>query len=336
MPVSLQNLKRKYKPTPLKRKSYDKALNRILMILNRIETQKSVKISELAQEFNVSVRTVQRDIQKIQSAGFPLISNTKGSYSPDTAFSLKKAFLDSKEFSAIKLFLEMAKKLGADFWGIMEKTINNLILGKPIDSLFHILGPKPSKNSKNKLPFLNEITEAISISQKLQVEYKSNKDTARAVTHPLSLVFYEGDWYLLYRKEKAESRTKLRTLSLSKIISVKPIDEYFERPKNLSKILNNATSIWFNEKRKIKVLLELSNRIKKYFEFQNYFPCQKIVQQKKDSFVIETRVCEGSDFMEIVPVIMRFIPDIKVIKPRDLAESIQKSVQSYLSKINPE
>jgi predicted DNA-binding transcriptional regulator YafY len=289
MTQTMRTLKLKYKPKPAKAKSYDKALNRILIILNRMETQNYIKISELKQEFNVSERTIQRDIQRMQSAGFPLISESRGSYRPDDTFSLKKAFLNSDKFSAIKLLLETAKKLGSDFYEIFDKTINNLIRGESINSLFYIIGPKPNENSKRKLPFLNKISQAISNTRKLEIEYKSNNGLAKAIAHPLSIVFYEGDWYLLYKKEKAETMIKLRTLSLSKISDVKEKEpeEYFEMPQNLPKILDNATSIWFNEKRNIKVLLKLSNRIKKYFEFQSYFPCQKIGKQVKDFFLLK-------------------------------------------------
>jgi predicted DNA-binding transcriptional regulator YafY len=329
---SIQTLKLKYKPKLEKYKKYDKALNRILWILNRLQDKEYVKVSELAQEFDVSKRTIQRDLLKIESCGFPIISKSKGCYSPHESFSLKRASLNSDKFSAIKLLLEIAKKLGKDFYETSEKTINNLIRGEPIDYLFYIIGPKPNKNSEKKLPFLNEISQSISDNSKLEIEYKGNdNNTLKTKACPLSLVSYEGEWYLLYKKEKAETRIKLRTLPLSKLLQVKELDEYFERPKNLSKILENATSIWFNEKRNIKVILKLSNRIKKYFEFQNYFPCQKIIKQTKKFFIIETKVCEESNFMEVIPIIMRFLPDIKVLQPKELSTRIKNTIKSYLS-----
>ena len=47
---SIQTLKLKYKPKLEKYKKYDKALNRILWILNRLQDKEYVKVSELAQE----------------------------------------------------------------------------------------------------------------------------------------------------------------------------------------------------------------------------------------------------------------------------------------------
>ncbi|MBU0896722.1 MAG: HTH domain-containing protein, partial [Candidatus Omnitrophica bacterium] len=58
----------------MKNKSYDKKIFRLLFILNKLETRKKVSTSDLAKEFNVSLRTVQRDIELLSMAGFPLIS----------------------------------------------------------------------------------------------------------------------------------------------------------------------------------------------------------------------------------------------------------------------
>jgi len=72
-----------------KNRDYQKKLSRLVRILNRLETEGKVTPRELAEEFNVTMRTAQRDLELINMAEFPLVSPEKGVYSFMPGFSLK-------------------------------------------------------------------------------------------------------------------------------------------------------------------------------------------------------------------------------------------------------
>ena len=61
-------------------KSYDKRIFRLIYTLNKLDNGASVSTKELANEFNVSTRTIQRDIELLNMAGFPMMSVNKGKY----------------------------------------------------------------------------------------------------------------------------------------------------------------------------------------------------------------------------------------------------------------
>ena len=99
-----------------KNKSYDKKIFRLFYILNRLDTSKDVTTRELSEEFDVTYRTVQRDLQLLNITGFPIVTSEKGHHSFLEGFSLKKMLLTKEESigekSKIALHYRTDKKEG--------------------------------------------------------------------------------------------------------------------------------------------------------------------------------------------------------------------------------
>ncbi|MDE2291994.1 MAG: HTH domain-containing protein, partial [Elusimicrobia bacterium] len=100
---------------PSRDKDYAKKLFRLVRILNRLEAQGKVSPRELARDFNVTLRTAQRDLELINRAEFPLVSMDKGSYSFMPGFSLKRLPLTSEEASLLAFLCEVARSMGGTF-----------------------------------------------------------------------------------------------------------------------------------------------------------------------------------------------------------------------------
>ncbi|WP_045214535.1 HTH domain-containing protein, partial [Desulfonatronovibrio magnus] len=59
---------------------YDRAMYRMTTIISRLNIGERLFLSDLAQEFGVTVRTIQKDFSTRLST-FPIIKNEDGSYS---------------------------------------------------------------------------------------------------------------------------------------------------------------------------------------------------------------------------------------------------------------
>ena len=57
----------------MKNRTYDKKIFRLMYILNQMNSCGRVRTAELAQEFAITKRTVQRDISLLLEVGFPLV-----------------------------------------------------------------------------------------------------------------------------------------------------------------------------------------------------------------------------------------------------------------------
>ena len=200
--------------------------SRLFRILYYILEKGKVTANELSEKFEVSVRTIYRDIDVISSAGIPIYATQGKGGGIEIAddFVLKKSLLSEKEQEQILVALkgleginkqyenELLTKLSAIFkikntnW--IEVDFTNWQRGKEYDELF------------------NDIKSAIIDKNIISFNYFSSneKETSREV-RPIRLLFKGWDWYVytfcLLRKE-------FRYFKLSRIRDLKILDENFE------------------------------------------------------------------------------------------------------------
>lgn len=300
-----------------KNKDYHKKLYRLVRILNRLETEGKVSPGELADEFNVSLRTAQRDLELIDMAEFPLVSMDKGNYSFMPGFSLKKLPLSAEEASLLAFMCEIGKAMGGDFEDSFKSLHAKVLLTGGISPLHAIMPVTP----KEDCPTAVDIRAAVDECRKVEIHY-SNGKTYRL--SPLKIVYSEGFWYVL---AQIEGRRQRSTFRLDRIKRADLLPGTFVPPKNLDKILKDKTSIWFGEKPKTTVLMRIAPEAARYFQAAVFFPEQKIKRvEKGGALIVESRV---SHFMEVIPVILKWMPHITVLKPKSLRDEIRERVRAY-------
>ncbi|MBU0999400.1 HTH domain-containing protein, partial [Patescibacteria group bacterium] len=142
-----------------KTKSYDKKIFRLWSILNKLDTGGQVFTAKLAKDFNVSIRSVQRDVELLNMVGFPVVSRGKGCYGFVEGFSLKRIMISEEDASLLSFLYEIAKSLGGKFEdsfnGILKK-----ILKPDTESPFYVKMPAGMKLSE-EFPFISDIESAI-------------------------------------------------------------------------------------------------------------------------------------------------------------------------------
>jgi len=311
----------------VKSKNYDKKIFRLVSILNKLNGGGKVRSGELAEEFNVSIRSVQRDLDLLNMTGFPLDTLEKGIYSFMPGFSLRKLMLTDEEASLLSLFHEIANSLGKNF----SESFHNLVskvLAKEDPSPFYVKLPGIPANMKN-FPFVKELEQAVQGSQKILIKYESAKGLAEHHLCPLKLVNFEGFWYLLAMPDGKRQYRKFRS---EKIKELKVLDETFDPPRNVKAALDRSVNIWFSEQPGEKILLEIDKDAAHYFKKKIYFPEQRIVKEKKDgSLILQTQ----ANFNEVLRTVIQWIPDIRVIKPKELDVRIRALLNTYLKGSRP-
>jgi predicted DNA-binding transcriptional regulator YafY len=97
-------------------------------------------------------------------------------------------------------------------------------------------------------------------------------------------------------------------------------------------MLDRSVNIWFSGDPGEKIVLEIDKDAAHYFKKKIYFPEQRIVKEKKDgTLVIESR----ANFNEVMRTIIHWIPDIRVISPKELDEKIKGLLKEYLKGSKP-
>jgi predicted DNA-binding transcriptional regulator YafY len=306
-----------------KNKDYDRKILRIWAILNKLDTGRRVASKDLAEDFNVSQRTVQRDLELLIQVGFPIYVPEKGYHSFMSDFSLKRVELSEEEASLLSFLYEIAQSLGENFEdsfkGILKK-----VLSKNADSPFYIKMPTGLR-LKKEFPSVGKVQLAIEESRKLEILYQKKDDEEKSyLVHPFKLIQFEGFWYLLCRVDEKGHIIKLR---IDRIKDLKLTDDYFDEPENLKTLLDESVNIWFDEGREEVITLRIDKDAATYFKQNKYFPLQKVKKENKDgSLVMETTVCHH---MEAIPNILRWMPHVKVTAPKALKDEIADRIKRY-------
>ncbi|MDR0822977.1 MAG: WYL domain-containing protein [Endomicrobium sp.] len=296
-------------------------ISRLLFLINELDRGK-VYLPLMAQKFCVTNRTIQRDIRVLENAGFVISPFEKGSYGFMDGYSLQKMQLSDKEAVMLVLFSDIAEALGDNFTTAFEH-LRKRVLQEPAVNPFYIKILKG--NSYNSTPLSKTIENAVSNNEKLSVKYDGVKKSDFMVS-PLKIAWFDGFWYLL-ALGRSYALLKLR---LEKIKGAQKTGEYFKKPANIEKFLNESISIWLERERKIKVEIKICAKAAKYFKEKTYFPKQKITKTLKNGDCILQ--CWTDKAEEILPTIFSWLPHITIISPPTLAAEIQKQAKEYLKR----
>ena len=308
----------------VKNKDYSKKLSRFVRILNKLETDGKVSTRSLAAEFNVSMRTAQRSIEILDQAGFPLYSTSKGSYSFMPGFSLKHMPLSGEEASLLAFLCDVTQSMGGKFANSFKSLSAKAVMGGNGASPYHAI---PTAAARRDCPAMADVQAAVEECREIEVRYSNGKVHR---LRPLKIIYADGFWYLIAGKK---GKADFRTFRMDRIQSVEPRQENFQPPKNFMRKLAQGTSIWSgtDAKREVKVRLRVSPEAAEFFHAAQYLPRQTIIKTRRDgSLLVETTV---SHFMEVIPVVQRWIPHVGVVKPRALREEVRRALRQYLRRV---
>ena len=173
-------------------------IDRLIGIVMLLLQEDKVTAPELAKRFEVSRRTINRDIEDICKAGIPLVTTQGfgGGISIARQYKVNKAFLTKEEMLAVSAglkgmdsiskntyFAELMNKLGR---GREENTETEIIM---IDLSAHGRDPLVEK--------IAEIKKAITEKREISFRYYYQKGENERIIEPYRLVFRWSAWYVL-------------------------------------------------------------------------------------------------------------------------------------------
>lgn len=296
-------------------------LTRLLYELNALD-KGQIRLKDMAAETGVAVRTIQRDMNDIQEADFPLWNPDPGVYAFTEGFSLERMKLSSAEASILVLMSDMASSLGGNFGHSFAMLKNRLWM--PQDNPFFI--KMNSGEMYKDTPITRTLEECVREREWVTVCYKGGKMACYPV-RPLKLMWVDGFWYLLALTDD----DKLLKFRLEKITSATAMNKPFKYNKNIDKILRESTNIWFEKDRPLSVQLEVSAECAHFFKQKNYFPLQKLEKELKDGRVVIS--CKAAKENEILPTILHWLPHIKVLSPATLHTRVKDVLNDYLRSV---
>jgi len=186
---------------------YLKKIDRVTAILTQLQSKPLVRAQDLAEKFEVSIRTIYRDVKTLENAGIPIIGEAGNGYSLMDGYKLPPVMFTKEEvlsfITAEKLMQKfLHQSLGNHYQTAMEKVRSvlkysdkDLIqnIEKQIDVFnYH---PRTEDHIRNIIPI---ILESIAEKKQLQVEYKTVEEKISSRTIEVVGVFFEFNyWYVM-------------------------------------------------------------------------------------------------------------------------------------------
>lgn len=212
---------------------------RLLSILLLLQTRGRMTAEALAAEFEVSVRTIYRDIDQLSAAGAPVYADRGRSGGFQLLDGYRTRLTGLTDAEAETLFLGglsgPAAQMG--FSGAVTTMQLKLLAALPperqaaaerLAGRFH-LDPAGWYQSPDEAERLPAIAQAVWNSRCIAVRYESWKGQVERTLEPLGLILKGGLWYLAARPA---GKREPRTYRVSNIQSLTPLEEAFERPVN--------------------------------------------------------------------------------------------------------
>lgn len=291
-------------------------INTIYELLNR--SSQGITISELSRKLGVSTKTIQRDLYEVL-----------GEYGAVKSGRMWK--IDKKQTSdnlnpsdriILGILDEMAKNGGNAFYGKAHS-----LLAKVSQQLEHPIFANIDTETLDSehIELFSNIEKAIKYKHEITFSYKSHSFNVK----PLKLAFFESFWYLL--AFDSSDNNKFKKFHLKSISNLQISDISFNVSTDIEERLKKANSIWFDmDKELFDVHLYIDREIVKFFE-RKPLKGQSIVGKDNDGSI--ELVVQITHEMEIVPLILFYIPYIKVLSPDWLAKSVKKRVENYVNSL---
>lgn len=207
-------------------------LTRITSILIQLQSKRIVTAREIAERFDISLRTVYRDIKTLEQAGIPIGSENGVGYFIMHGYSLPPISLTQEEANALivsEQFIRSQgdKSLSEDFNSLLIK-IKSVLRNSEKDQL-ELLENRVNTPTKGKVfesDWLSNIQKAITGARVLDIEYHSeykNEVTTREI-EPMAVYFANNAWIVVAYCRLRES---MREFRLDRILKLSPTSTHF-------------------------------------------------------------------------------------------------------------
>lgn len=298
-------------------------IERLLAITNFLLCNKRVTTQMLSERFQVSTRTVMRDINTLSLAGIPVVTyyGPDGGYEILDSFKLDKQLVGENQIAYIVTALQgLQTAFSSDELNETLEKMQAIVPNSSADVLLDFSVLKENSNTNDKLILLQR---AINLRQRVTFTY-INADNVEKVheVEPVATMYKWYSWYLLcfcpkYEDYRIYKLVRMRTLTVteqknSKIHSVADAKRQWEQTAYRQDIMN------------VKLFCKRSIR-SKCEEYLNGIISE---EYENGDFLFEMQVPGNEHFW--YGTVLAFGEQAKVIEPPDLIERICKSCKKII------
>jgi len=213
-------------------------IDRLLGMITLLQSKKYVAAEKIACKFDISIRTVYRDVKALGELGIPVSFEPMKGYFVVQGYFLPPVSFSTEEANAMLLMETLV-------YGFADKSIQThyssalnkikAVLRSSQKEKLEIL----NNNIKIQMPacqvlnfdYLSILQNAITAKNILELDYKNNNDTvSKREVEPIGLIFYAFNWHVI---SWCHTRNDYRDFRVSRILKLRNTDTPFKKPSHI-------------------------------------------------------------------------------------------------------
>ena len=308
-------------------------IDRLTAIIVQLQSKQFIKAEDIAERFDISMRTVYRDLKALEEAGVPIGVETGRGYFLVDGYHLPPIMFTHDEANAFMV----AEKL-------LEKSTDSSLLKQYQSALTKIravlkheekqlaenlesrISVSAFPNTQSSGGFMVEILQAISKKVKLTINYhasSTNKTTSRLV-EPIGIIYYGLDWHLI---AYCNLRNDYRDFKITRINELIITQQKFPEHNNYSLLTYYEHLAENSDLTQVKVVFEKATAIE--MASQKYY--HGLIAEKETEKGVEMIFATNSlDY--IGKWLITFTGKVEIISTKELKQTVLKLAKEIKAK----
>ncbi len=321
-----------------KMSKYKPQHSRLLFIDRKIGEGRYPNCGTLAEEWEVSSKTIQRDLDYMRyqlDAPLEYSAKHRGYFYTEENFKLPAISIKESDLFAIYLAEELLVQyegtpfydsLSSVFKKIEDSLPDKIALESPNQNTRFTVFPPPSTSIDHEV--WDTVFKSLRALKRLKIEYQPpGKLPTTRVLDPYHAVRYDGDWYVIGH---CHLRNKARTFSLSRIKDASMVEKKFVVPAsfNFHQITSSRFGVHWGEAEE-HVKIWFSAKVMPYILERKWHPSQKISYNKDGSLILTIII---NHTFELKKWVLSWGRDAIILEPEELRYEIQSEISAMSDK----
>lgn len=306
----------------------DRLMAIIVIMLNR----DTITAKELAEKFEVSIRTIYRDIDTIDMAGIPIISypGNNGGYGIMENYKLNNQLLTVNNLFSLLTTLRGINNTLNDIE--LDTSIEKLRTLIPNNKSHHldlqleqlIIDMPPWANTSEQNKMVKELRTSISESSLITIKYKNIKNSVSTrQIEAMAIIFKGYTWHLF---AYCRLRNDYRIFKISRILNMQIEKETFTRKKkSYFEIEENSR----NQDTFTCITMKFTKEIRARVE--DIFKKEEIHYLKSGDMIVTAKFPDKEWYLSLI---LSFGDQVEVLSPDDIRQTLAMKAKAMSEKYN--
>lgn len=286
-------------------------IDRLLGITIYLLNHGRCSAGKLAQQFEVSVRTIVRDMDTLCLAGIPVASicGADGGYEIMDTFDLAGRAVNGTEYGYIISALEGLASAYSD--KKIEAALEKIQVFRKNDdnALILDLGAAHENRDTNEMLYL--LNNATQLKHKIAFRYTNSNDETRQVeAEPAGIIYKWYNWYLIAYDPKHQDYCMFKVVRMDEL---KILEKENEKTHNMKEIRLEMDN-WTDRRKVIEVVIFCKAKLRS--RCREYLNGRITEEYENGDFEYSMTVPENEQFW--YGVLLSFGEDAKVVAPKEL------------------